>query len=519
LGKIIIDPVTRIEGHLKIEAITENGEVKEARSTGTLFRGIELILQGRDPRDAQRYVQRICGVCPTSHSMAATLNLDSAFGIADKIPDNGRLLRNLILGAAHIADHILHFYHLCALDYVDVAKVANYQGNNTTLNSVREFIGRGELGPFVPRYEGDYRLSDEINNQAVAHYVQAFEMRRKGQEMLSIFGGKMPHNCAIMPGGVTEVPTVDKIAAFLWRLNELRDFIDNVYIPDVLAVAEAYGDYFEIGRGCGNLLSYGIFDLDVSETDLTKRKRLLKQGRVSTDLKLGEVDTGKIAEYVKHSWYADNTNGRHPAEGVTSPEPGKDEAYSWIKSPRYDGKVYEVGPLARMAVTYASGDASVKALIDSVLTRFKAPPSALFSVLGRHAARALYTKFVADTMPEWLLQLKPGEPVCADYGIPEEATGMGVVEAARGALGHWIEIKEQKIANYQCVVPSTWNLCPRDEQGQPGPVEQAIEGTKIRDEDNPFEIVRIIRSFDPCLACAVHLITPKGRSLGKFRVC
>jgi len=499
--------------------VTENGEIKEARSTGTLFRGIEVILRGRDPRDAQRYVQRICGVCPTSHSMAATLNLDSAFGINDKIPDNGRLLRNIILGAAHIADHILHFYHLCALDYVDVTRVANYQGNNSALNSIKDFISRGELGPFVPRYEGDYRLPDEINNQAVAHYVQAFEMRRKGQEMLSIFGGKMPHNCAIMPGGVTEVPTIDKITSFPWRLNELRDFIDNVYLPDVLAVAEAYSDYFEIGRGCGNLLSYGSFDLDGKETDLLKRQRLLKQGTVSADLKIGEVDTSKIAEYIKHSWYTDYGNGRHPAKGETVPEPGKSEAYSWIKSPRYDGKVYEVGPLARMAVTYVRGDARVKALIDSVLARFKAPPGALFSVLGRHAARALYTKLVADTMPEWLLQLKPGEPVYTDYTVPDEANGMGLVDAARGALGHWIEIKEQKIANYQCVVPSTWNFCPRDDQGQPGPVEQALAGTKIKDETNPFEIVRIVRSFDPCLACAIHLITPGGENLGKFRVC
>jgi len=434
VGKIIIDPVTRIEGHLKIEAITENGVVKEARSSGTLFRGIEIILKGRDPRDAQRYVQRICGVCPTSHSMAATLNLDSAFGIADKIPDNGRLLRNLILGAAHIADHILHFYHLCALDYVDVTSVAKYEGNDSALNSVKQFIERGELGPFVPRYEGDYRLSDEVSQQAVAHYVKAFEMRRKGQEMLAIFGGKMPHNCAIMPGGVTEVPTIDKITAFLWRLNELRDFIDNVYIPDVLAVAGVYSDYFEIGKGCGNLLSFGSFDLETNNPDYTTRQRLLKQGIVSTDLKLGKLDTNKIFEEVKHSWYADDGNGKHPTQGVTEPEPGKADAYSWIKSPRYEGKVYEVGPLARMAVTYASGDPTAKALVDSVLSHFKAPPSALFSVLGRHAARALYCKMVADTMPGWLLQLKPGEPVYYPHEIPEEANGMGLVEAARGAL-------------------------------------------------------------------------------------
>lgn len=518
MGKIIIDPMTRIEGHLKIEAVVENGKVKDAQSSGMLFRGIELILRGRDPRDAQRYTQRICGVCPTSHSTAATLNLDSAFGIADKIPDNGRIMRNLILGAAHIADHILHFYHLTALDYVDVTRVLKYEGNDPVLNSVKAFAERGELGPFVPRYEGDYRLSDAANMEALAHYVKALEMRRKGQEMLSIFGGKMPHNCSIVPGGVTEVPTVDKIASFLWRLNELRDFIDNVYIPDVLMVAEAYSDYFGIGAGCGNLLSYGSFDLDYKNTDLTQRERLLKQGTTSTDLKLGELDTNEIMEYVRHSWYEDATSGKHPSSGETRPEPGKKAGYSWIKSPRYDGKVYEVGPLARVMVTYAAGNPIVKALADSTLARFKASPKAMFSVLGRHAARALYTKVVADSMPAWLLELKPGEPAYADYEVPEEGAGMGLVDAARGALGHWVEVKDKQIANYQCVVPTTWNCSPRDDKEQPGPVEQALIGTKVKDENNPFEIVRIVRSFDPCIGCAVHLITPKGSSLGKFRV-
>ena len=519
MAKITVDPITRIEGHLKIEVVTENGVVKDANSAGMMFRGIELILQGRDPRDAQRYTQRICGVCPTSHSIAATLNLDSAFGVSDKIPDNGRIIRNLILGAAHIADHILHFYHLTALDYVDVTKIAGYEGNDSTLNSVKEFALRGELAPFVPRYEGDYRLSDQMNIDALAHYVKALEMRRKGQEMLTIFGGKMPHNMGVIPGGVTETVTVDKIASFLWKLNELRDFINDVYIPDVLAVAEAYPDYFEIGAGCGNLLSYGSFDLDGTNPDYTKRDRLLKQGTVSTDLKLEAIDTNKIMEHVKHSWYDNSSTGKHPTQGETKPSYGKNGAYSWVKSPRYNGKVYEVGPLARMVVTYASGDPAVKALVDSVLNRFKAGPAALFSVLGRHAARALYTKHLADTMPGWLLQLKPGEPAYVDYEIPDESKGMGLVDAARGALGHWIEVKDKKIANYQCVVPSTWNLCPRDDMGQPGPVEQALIGTKIKDENNPFEIGRIVRSFDPCLACAIHVITPKGKEIGTFRVC
>jgi len=518
VSKIVIDPVTRIEGHLKIEAVVERGKVKDAKSSGLLFRGIEIILRGRDPRDAQRYVQRICGVCPTSHSVAATLNLDSAFGIADKIPDNGRIMRNLILGAAHIADHILHFYQLAALDYVDVTRVLKYEGNDPVLNSIKSFAQRGELAPFVPRYEGDYRLSDKANIELLGHYVKALEMRRKGHEMLSIFGGKMPHNASIVPGGVTEIPTVDKIASFLWRLNELRDFVDSVYIPDVLTVAEAYNDYFDIGTGCGNLLSYGSYELDGKEPDLVRRERLYKQGTTTLDLKAGKLDTNKIAEQVKHSWYEDSTSGSHPSQAETSPELGKKEAYSWIKAPRYDGKVYEVGPLSRVMVTYAAGNPTVKELVDSMLSRFKAQPRAMFSVLGRHGARALDTKFVADSMVDWLLQLKTGEPAYIDYEIPDESTGMGLVEAARGALGHWIEIKGQKIENYQCVVPSTWNLSPKDDMEQPGPVEQSLIGTKVKDEDNPFEIVRIVRSFDPCIACAVHLITPKGNTVGRYKV-
>ncbi len=518
MGKIIIDPITRIEGHMKIEAVVDDGQVKEARSSGTLFRGLEIILRGRDPRDAQRITQRICGVCPVVHATAATLNLDNAFGIADKIPDNGRIIRNLILGSNYIQSHILHFYHLAALDYVDVTKVAGYEGNDPGLNAVKSFIERGALGPFVPRYEGDYRLSDEMNQQATAHYLEALNMRRKAHEMLAIFGGKMPHEMGIVPGGVTSTPTVDKIAAFLWRLNELRDFIDRVYIPDVLAVAESYSDYFGIGAGCGNLLSYGVFDLDGHEPNLLKRDRLLKSGTISTDLKPGKVDAAKIAEDVKHSWYADATTGRNPSQGMTEPQPNKEGAYSWLKSPRYDGKVYEVGPLARMVVTYAHGDPKVKEMVDSTLAYFNASPAALFSVLGRHAARALECKVVADAMADWILELKPGEPVYTEYTIPEESTGMGLTEGPRGALGHWVEIKDHKIANYQCVVPTTWNASPRDDKGQPGPIEQALMGAKVKDEDNPFEIVRIVRSFDPCLACAVHLVTPKGRSLGKFRV-
>jgi hydrogenase large subunit len=518
MGKIIIDPITRIEGHLKVEAIVEKGVVKDAKSSGTLFRGFEIILKGRDPRDAQRITQRICGVCPTSHSIASTLCLDSAFGLSGSIPDNGRLIRNLILGSAHIADHILHFYHLAALDYVDVTKVANYEGADATLNSVKNFIQRGELGPFVPRYEGDYRFPDAVDRQLVGHYIEALRMRRKAQEMCSIFGGKMPHNMAVVPGGVTEVPTIDKIASFLWRLNELRTFIDQVYLPDVLAAAEVYSDYFEIGVGCRRLLSYGSYELDGKEPDLTKRKRLFKQGTVDSNLSLRSIDISAIAEDVKYSWYNDSTTGRKPTQGETIPQEDKAGAYSWVKSPRYNGQVYEVGPLARIMATYLSGDEKVKSIVDPALAKFKASPKVMFSTLGRHLARAVSCKVIADTMPTWLLELKPGEPVYQEYQIPDESSGVGLVDAARGALGHFIQIKDKRITNYQCVVPSTWNMSPRDDKGQPGPLEQALNGTKIKDEANPVEIVRIVRSFDPCLACAVHLITPKGGTLSKFRI-
>jgi hydrogenase large subunit len=534
MAMIVIDPVTRLEGHLKIEAVVEGGVVKEARSSGTLFRGLEIILRGRDPWDAQFLVQRICGVCPITHAMAATLSLDSAFGIADQIPDNGRIIRNLIQGSNYIQSHILHFYHLSALDYVDVTKVADYTGNDPALASVRGFAKRAlaagdlnMLGPFYPRYEkGDYRLPDDVNLEAIRHYVQALDMRRLAHEMAAIFSGRMPSNVGIVPGGATETPTVDKITNFLWKLQQLRQFIDGVYIPDVLAVAGVYPDYFGIGKGCANLLSYGVFDLETKEKDLLKRRRLFASGRTSAadvmaGLPLKEVDASKIAEYVKSSWYKSPT-GLYPGDGQTDPDPGKSDAYSWLKSPRYDGEVYEVGPLARMVVGYVAGDSAVKSLVDYALDKLGATGhlEVLFSVLGRHAARALDCKLVADNMADWVLQLKPGESTYVEHRaeLEQEGQGMGLWDGPRGALGHWISIKNHKIENYQCVVPTTWNASPRDDNNTPGPMEQAIEGTAIKDEANPVEIGRIVRSFDPCLACAVHLITPKGNEIGKFRV-
>jgi hydrogenase large subunit len=490
--RIKIDPVTRIEGHLALEAVVDGGVVKDAKSSGTLFRGFEIILRGRDPRDANRLTQRICGVCPTAHATASALCIDEAFGLTDKIPGNGALMRALIFGANFLQSHILHFYHLAALDYVDAAGAV------------------GRIGPFVPRYEGDYRVSGEANAALVGHYVRALDVRRKCQEMLSIFGGKMPHNVGIVPGGVTETPTEDKIANFLWRLNEIRQFIDSAYIPDVLAVAKAYGDYAGIGRGCGRLLSYGGFNLPGGS--------LFSPGTVGGDLEAGKFEPGKITEDVTSSWYADSSSGRHPSEGETEPAPAKKGAYSFLKSPRYGSEVFEVGPLARMACNYASGHGATRSIMDNFFSETGLGAGDLFSVLGRHAARALEAVLVADAMAGWLLALKPSEPAIVEHSVPESGRGAGLTEAPRGAVGHWITVADSKIDRYQVITPTAWNASPRDGRGRPGPLEQAIIGTRVKDTENPFELVRIIRAFDPCLACSVHTVDAAGRGMKVFRV-
>ena len=492
MRKIVIDPITRIEGHMAIEALVDDGIVKEAKSVGTLFRGFEILLKGRDPRDANRLTQRICGVCPACHAKASAMNLDSAFGISDKIPDNGRIIRNLILGANFLQSHILHFYHLAALDYVDAKEAV------------------GEIAPFIPRYEGDYRLPSNVNKEAVNHYITALDIRRKCHEMLAIFGGKMPHNIGIVAGGVTEKPTEDKITNFLWRLHEIREFIDNAYIPDVIAVARIYEDYFAIGGGCKNFLTYGGFELADG--------MLFTSGIVSEKLELNEFTADHITEDVKHSWYIDSISGKNPKQGETSPEPEKNLGYTFLKSPRYDGNVYEVGPLARMVVNYVQGNEKIKSMIDQVLAEFSAKPDVLFSVLGRHAARALECKFIADAMADWIMELKPGEPTLVDYEIPSESEGAGLTTAPRGAVGHWIKIKDKRIDRYQVITPTAWNASPKDDRDQPGPIEQTLIGTKIRDEENPFELVRIVRSFDPCIACAIHLVNARGKKLGEFKI-
>jgi hydrogenase large subunit len=517
MHKIVIDPVTRVEGHLRVEVTIDGGVVKEARSAGTLYRGFEEFLVGREPMDAQRLTQRVCGVCPVVHATAAALALDQAFGCLDKLPENGRILRNLMLGANYLQSHILHFYHLAALDYVDVTQAADTPGDNADLQSLRAFIERGTLAPFVPRYEGDYRLSKEENARLAAHYVEALRIRRLAHEMLSTFGGKMPHEVSIIPGGAAECPTVSKIEQFYWRLRKIADFIENKYVPDVLTVARKYPDHFALGKGYGKFLAYGVFELETPVADVARRNRLFPGGLADETLRFEPLDAEKISEAVRYSWYEESVAGK-PLSTLTRNAPHKDGAYSWVKAPRYDGQPREVGPLARMVVGYARGSAEIKKEVDALLSTAGLKPADLFSVLGRHASRAIECRILARHMAEWVLQLDPKAPHRYDYVSAVEGKGAGMVDGPRGALGNWIDVKAGKIANYQLVVPTTWNASPRDDKDQPGPIEWALTGAKVKDTKNPFEVVRIVRSFDPCLACAVHVMDAHKTLIGKYRV-
>ncbi len=502
--RIAIDPVTRIEGHLSISLDIEDGRVKAAYCGGTMFRGFEAILQGRDPLDAIQITQRICGVCPADHAVASSLCVETALGITP--PDNGRLLRNLVLGASFVQSHILHFYQLAALDFVDVAAVLKYEGKDQQLLALRgwakaevESNKPNAVGPFLPRFAGDYIADLDTNLGATKHYLQALHMHRLGLEMQAIFGGKAPHISGLVPGGVAKVPSVDTVEAFRSRLHEIKAFIADAYLPDVVSVAQAYPQYFDVGRGPGNLLSYGVFPEDNS------RKKPLLAGGLYRNGSVSPLDPSKIKEDAKYSW-ASPASGLHPSAGQTAATPNKPDAYSWVKAPRYDGLVVEVGPLARVLITHTSGtNPALSSLVNASLRQLDKTPEALFSVMGRHLARALECKIIADACEAWLDQLKIGVPASArDYRIPESGQGFGLSEAARGALGHWMGISKRVISQYSCVVPTTWNCSPRDDQGQPGAVEQALTGVVIADKDNPIEAVRVVRAYDPCLACAVH---------------
>lgn len=500
---ITIDPITRIEGHLGISVEMESGKVSKAFSYGEMFRGFEMILKGRDPMDAQQITQRICGVCPISHGTASIRAQDMAYGA--KPPLNGRVIRNLILGANYIQSHIIHFYHLSALDFVDIAAVTKYQGKDPALNELKAWVTSQlssdliyPAAPFLPRYSAEYIANTELNITAIKHYLDALNMRRLAQKAASLFAGKLPHAAALIPGGVTEKVTAKKIAAFKSILNVLQKFINHSYLPDVVEVASAFPDYFRMGGGCKNFMAYGVFPEKDDDSAMFLPSGILMKGE------LDSFDSAKIAEDIKYSRYS-SPSGLGPDKGETSPEPHKNGAYSWLKAPRYDGNVVEVGPLARMMISHKKGDnQNVKKQVDALLARIDGTSENLISVMGRHAARAVECKIVADRCLEWLEQLNPKESSFKDFEIPEYGNGVGLTEAPRGALGHWLAIKNRKIDNYQCVVPTTWNCSPRDDRGVPGAVEQALKGTSVSDSNNPIEPARVVRSFDPCIACAVH---------------
>ena len=566
---LVVDPITRIEGHLRIEAIIdENNVITDAYSSSTMFRGIEEILKGRDPRDCGLLAMRICGVCTGTHYQRSIEAVENAFSVT--IPKNARLVRNLIQGALYLHDHVVHFYHLHALDWVDITKALEADPKQTVAEAqkwaglsgqrawnasedvyiqvkerVQKYIKQGRLGIFGNAYWGSegFKLTPEQNLIGLSHYLDALELQRDLAKMMAIFGGKNPHPQSFVVGGVTCVQDIKnpaRIAEFKQLLKRGRKFIKEAYLPDVYMAGTMYGEEAlnGTGGGLGNYMSYGGFNLD--DLPFYKSKKLFPAGIVKNkDLsKVYEVDEAKITEDVTHAWYKGNTN-LHPFDGVTEPNYtgfGKKEnniayldtqnKYSWIKSPLYNDERMEVGPLARMVVGFASNDELIKKYVTNFLTNANLPATVLFSTVGRTAARAIESELMADVMMDWVdeLALNAANGDLSTWTefdfntVAKDAKGIGLEEAPRGALGHWVKIKDGKVVNYQTVVPSTWNAAPRDYKGRMGAYEAALIGTKVANVEQPLEILRTILSFDPCIACAVHLIDTNGKELGVYKV-
>jgi hydrogenase large subunit len=567
--RIVIDPITRIEGHLRVEIEVNDGKITDAFSAGTMVRGIETILKGRDPRDAWAFVGRVCGVCTSTHSLTSVRTVENALGIA--VPPNAELIRNLMANALYIQDHVVHFYQLHALDWVDVVSAlkANPAEASRIAQSIspwpkssvgyftdiqkkfKNFVDSGQLGIFANGYWGHkaYKLPPEVNLIAVAHYLEALEWQKEIVKVHTVFGGKNPHPNYLV-GGVPCSINIDEAnavnaerLAFVGKLFEdAKTFVDQVYIPDLLAIASFYKDWGAIGGGLTNYLSFGDFPTNgYNNPDSFKIPRGAILGR---DLsKIHEVkaeDPEQIQEYINNSWYeyskGDKT-GLHPWDGetkfnYTGPKPPYEhldvaQKYSWVKTPRWKQNPMEVGPLSRMLVGYASGRAEYKEVIEGALKALDVPVAALFSTLGRTAARGLETKLVCGWALEFYQQLlaniKNGDSRTQNNAKwepeswPKQAKGIGLVEAPRGALSHFIVIDDKKIANYQLVVPTTWNAAPRDLKGQRSAFEESLIGTPVADPKIPLEVLRTIHSFDPCLACAVHLYDENGTTIHQVK--
>lgn len=565
MARVVVDPITRIEGHLRIEAVIEGGKITDAYSSGTMVRGFEKILKGRDPRDAWAFVERACGVCTTVHALASVRTVEDALKIP--VPKNAEIIRNIMFCTQMVQDHVVHFYHLHALDWVDIVSalkadpaatsslaqsISNWPKSSPGYFSdlqkrLKTFVDSGQLGIFANGYWGHpaYKLPPEANLMAVAHYLEALEWQKEIVKVHTIFGGKNPHPNYLVGGVPCSINLEDVNAINTERLNHvgklIKDavtFVNQVYIPDLMAIAGFYKDWGAIGGGLRNYMAYG----DLPTAGYNQPESFKFPRGAILDRNLNEVydvngrDGEEIKEYISHSWYkytVGDEKGLHPWQGetefnFTGPKPpfeqlNVDGKYSWLKTPRWKDHPMEVGPLARVLVAYARGNAEVKEVVTETLAKLAVPVDALFSTLGRTAARGLETKLVVNWLKgfydELLTNIKSGQVSTftrekwEPSTWPTECEGVGMTEAPRGALAHWIRIKDGKIDNYQLVVPSTWNASPRDAKGQRSAYEESLLGTPVANSEQPVEILRTIHSFDPCLACAVHLYDPEGRHI------
>jgi hydrogenase large subunit len=463
--RLTIDPVTRVEGHMKVEVQLDGGQVTDAWVASNLFRGVEIILQGRDPRDAPYLTQRICGFCPGSHATASAYALWACNPV--DVPKNGQLLRNMMLAADYLMDHLRHFYFLVFPDFVKLP----------------------EVRPFIPYPTTDYRIPARENDLLLQHYLEALDVQRRADTMVAVFGGKSPHLHGIYPGGASLPPNAERVERYQSHAQELLKFIDTRMIPDAEIIAKYYPDYFQIGKGLGRLISFGLYQKADRAEDRVFRPGLVgPSGEVRT-LSLEELGRG-ITEGVDHSWYRQR-GPLHPWEERTEPLRPKEGAYSWAKAPLWQDERYETGPLARMWLMgeYRKG----------------------ISQMDRILARVMETKKMCELALAWSSDLVPGEPHIAEWRVPARAQGVGLVDAVRGGLGHWVTIENHRIDRYQVVTPTTWNGSPRDSKGRRGAIEEALLGTPVKDPDAPVELARVIHSFDPCNDCAVQVITPDAR--------
>jgi hydrogenase large subunit len=561
--RIVVDPITRIEGHLRIEAVVEGTKITDAISSGTIFRGIEKIVENRDPRDVWAFVQRICGVCTHIHAIASVRAVEDALDI--KIPKNANYIRNIMTTTQFVQDHVIHFYHLHGFDWIDVVSALKADPQQTSnlaqkisdwpkssvgyftdiQQQIKTFVNSGQLGIFANAYWGNpaYRLPPEANLLGVAHYLEALNWQKEIVKIHTIFGGKNPHPNYLVGGMAcainlndNDVINMERLDLVKTKIDEAQTFVNQVYIPDLLAIAGFYkNDLY--GGGVKNYLVYG----GIPTTDISDVNSYLFPGGVVLNRDLSKVydvdlkDPKQIQEFVSHSWYKydDNKQGLHPWQGETVPDYDgpvppytnldENKGYSWIKTPRWKGHAMEVGPLARFVVGYARGNKEIKDLVDSSLRKLNLPSAALFSTLGRTLARGLETKFCVDHLAgfysDLIANIKAGDSNVFNgekwdpQTWPNHAQGVGFCEAPRGALGHWLKIKDGKVSAYQAVVPTTWNASPRDAQSQRGPYEESLLDTPMAVTGQPLEILRTIHSFDPCLACATHLIEANGNKL------